>query len=420
MKAIRALVRKDLRRRFRSPLSTAVMMVFPLVLVGVIGAAFGPSGGGQAIPPTRLLVENHDDTFIGRFLANGLQNEQAAEFVQAEPVEPGTGEAIVAEGDAAAVLIIPERFSDDFLKGVPTELTLIRDPGKTITPEIAETFARIVAGFLSTASRVLREPLNEIAGFMEGEDNPSDAAVAAVSVLMNQRLSQAGSLLLPPAIRVVETTIKEEKDDEDEVSINIFAYIFPGMLVLGLLFVGQISMRDLIRERESGHLSRLLATPAPMGSILFSKWIGTILLLAISHLLVAGAGRLVFGIPIGAPAAALLMVLAEGFAITGLMALLFSITRTERQGDALSSVVILGMSIVGGSMMPPEMLPGTLQQIGRLTMNYYAIRGFQQVIVWGNGVQEALPYAAVLGAIGAVTGGLAAFLLPRQLRRGIR
>ncbi|MBN1826572.1 MAG: ABC transporter permease [Candidatus Eisenbacteria bacterium] len=420
MTAIRALVRKDLRSRFHSPVGTVVMLLFPLVLVGVIGAAFGPSGGGTTIPPTRLLVENHDETQLGRFLAGALQNEQAAEYVRAEPVEPGTGEAIVAEGDAAALLIIPEGFSDDLLDGVPAELTLIRDPGKTITPEIAETFARIITGFLDTASRVLREPLAEVADFMEGDGPPSDAAIAAVSILMSHRLQDAERLLYPPAIRVVETVIEEEEEDGPGGTVNIFAYIFPGMLALGLLFVGQISMRELIREREAGHLARLLSSPTPMRSILLSKWIGTILLLVLCHLLVAFAGRLIFGIPLGKIEAALLMVLAEGVAITGVMALLFSITRTERQGDALSSVVILGMSILGGSMMPLEMLPEAMQRIGRLTLNYYAIQGFQQVIVWGGGAREVLPYAAVLAAIGVVTGGIGTILFPRQLRRGIR
>lgn len=417
MNAIRALIWKDLLQRFRSPVSTVVMMLFPLVLIGIIGMVFRP-GSGAGLPPTRLLIENNDSTFAGRFLESALHNERVAEYVQAEMVEPGTGEAIVASGDAAALLVIPENFSRDFLKGVPTGLTLIKDPGKTISPEIAEGFAEILTIGLSTISRIFREPLDTINGMMEEDGEPSEQLVANVSVLIQREVRKAERLLLPPAITIEQVKETEESEEESD-GINIFAYIFPGMLVLGLLFVGQISIRDLVLERETGHMARLIASPTGMGEILFAKFLATLLLLVICHILVAGAGALFFRIAPGNPAASLLMVFAEGIAIAGLLVLLFSFAKTERQGETISSVVIICMSILGGSMFPLDMFPETMQKVGKLTLNYWAIEGFREVIIRGGTVASTLPFAGVLIGLGLVTGAAGSILLPRSLRRGI-
>jgi ABC-2 type transport system permease protein len=205
--------------------------------------------------------------------------------------------------------------------------------------------------------------------------------------------------------------------EEEKESINLFAYLLPGMLAIGLLFVAQISMRDMVRERESGHLGRLLSTPTSIVSIITSKLVSTIILLVLCHILLAVVSTFLFGIRWSNLPASFLLVLAEGIAITGLLALLFSITTTERQGDALSSVVILGMSLIGGSMVPLDMFPEGMQSFGRLTLNYYAIEGFRQVLVWEGGLGAVLRPLAILTLFGLVTTAIAAILLPRNLRR---
>jgi ABC-2 type transport system permease protein len=176
-------------------------------------------------------------------------------------------------------------------------------------------------------------------------------------------------------------------------------------------------MRDLLQERELGQVDRLLASPTSMGAVIASKLISTLALLVACHLLLTAAGRLIFGIRSGDPVAALLLVICQGLAITGLMSFVFALTRTERQAGTLSTIVIFAMSIVGGSMIPTDALPGMAQKASPFTINYWAIEGFQKVMVLGEGVAAVAPHMAVLALFGLVTAVIGSLLFPRSLRR---
>ncbi len=422
MRAILPLIRKDLRRKLRAPVHLVLTLSFPLALLAIIGLAFRPSGGGgTGLPPIPLVVENRDGAFLGNLIGSGLRNERLADFFDVEIVEPESGEAIVAEGDAAALLILPAGLTDSLLAGGTAELVLVKDPGGVILPQIVESGAELFTLVLSTGSRVLREPLGRVRSMLEGDEWPADERVSEVAVLFQDGFRSADRLLLPPATKVERTTgaeLRGEEEDESDPGFNIFAWLFPGMVVLGLLFVGQSSMNDLLREREEGHLKRLLSSPAPVGSIVFSKLLSTLVLLFFCHLLLAAVAGPLFRIEWGNLPATFLLVLAEGLAVTGLVALLFSFTHTERQANALSSVVILGMSLMGGSMVPVEFFPGGMQAISRATLNYWAIDAFREVMVRGGGTANILPHLFLLGAFGAGTAALSSVLLARNIRRG--
>lgn len=417
MSGIGPLIEKDLRRRMRSPVTLALTLAFPLALLAVIGLAFRPSST-SGLPPIKLLVENRDGEWLGDLVAGGLTNDRMGEFFEVTPVDSGAGEAIVASGDASALFVIPAGFTDSILGGGRMAVTLVKDPGGVILPDIAESFGDLLVLVLSTGARVLAEPLRGIHDMMQGEEWPPDRLVADAAVAIQNGFRRADHLLLPPAISVKKVEIADpDEKSEDEATFNIFAYLFPGIVVLGLLFVAQISMRDLVRERENGHLARVLSSPTPMGVLILSKLASTILLLVICHALLAAIAGPVFGIHWGSVPASMLLVVAEGFAVTGLLALLFSLVNSERQGHALSSVVILAMSLLGGSMAPTEFFPSGLQAAGKITVNYWAIEGFREVIVRGGGVADILPHLAVLALFGAVTAGAASILLPRRIRR---
>ncbi|MFH1279004.1 MAG: ABC transporter permease [Candidatus Eisenbacteria bacterium] len=418
MRAIAPLIAKDLRRRRHAPLNLLLTLAFPLALLAIIGLAFRP-GDSSRLPSIRLLVENRDGALLGNFVSGALRNERMAEFFEVVAVDPGTGEEIVADGDASALLVLPEGMTDSLLAGGRATLTLVKDPGGVVLPGIAESFGELLALVLSTGTKILGEPLREVRSLWDGDGWPADETVAGLAVTFQNGFRRAEGIFLPPAIGVKKVKVVEAGvEGDDEIGgFNIFAYLFPGIVVLGLLFVAQISMRDLVREREEGHLARILSSPVSMSDLIASKLISTILLLGICHGLLAAIAGPLFGIRWGNVPASILLVAAEGLAVTGLLALLFSIVRTERQGHALSSVVILAMSLMGGSMVPTEFFPSGFRAVTRMTVNYWAIEGFREVLIGGGGVPEILPHLAVLTLFGVVTAGGAAFLLPHRIRR---
>jgi ABC-2 type transport system permease protein len=71
------------------------------------------------------------------------------------------------------------------------------------------------------------------------------------------------------------------------------------------------------------------------------------------------------------------------FAVAAFGMLLASVCRTRAQLGALSTLVILVMSSIGGSMFPRYFMSAAMQKAGLLTINAWAIDGFTKVF-WRN------------------------------------
>ena len=76
----------------------------------------------------------------------------------------------------------------------------------------------------------------------------------------------------------------------------------------------------------------------------------------------------------------------------------------------------MGMSSLGGSMVPLEQLPGPMQSAAPFTLNYWAIQGFSGLMFDEKGLGDIAGNLGVLLGAGLVMGMIAHFLLVRRLR----
>lgn len=153
----------------------------------------------------------------------------------------------------------------------------------------------------------------------------------------------------------------------------------------------------IIQERQAGTLRRLLVMPIRQGSIILGKLLGILItgLVQMSILILFGA--LVFDVAWGNSLAALgVMVLAFALAITSLGMMFAALSRTLAQANALSTVIVLSISALGGAWWPLDIVPDWMQLIGRLSPISWAMTGFHDIITRSQGVIDVLPEAAVL------------------------
>jgi ABC-2 type transport system permease protein len=92
--------------------------------------------------------------------------------------------------------------------------------------------------------------------------------------------------------------------------------------------------------------------------------------------------------------------------------LLASVSHTRAQAGAIATLLILTMSSIGGSMFPRYLMPATMQKVGLLTINAWAIDGFTKVFWRDEPVWDLAPQVAVL--LGA---GVVLFLIARRFAR---
>ncbi len=95
-------------------------------------------------------------------------------------------------------------------------------------------------------------------------------------------------------------------------------------------------------------------------------------------------GRVVFGLPLfdHVPGFVVMTVItASAAAALGLV--LATLARTRAQLSGFSTILILTMSALGGSMFPRFLMSDTMQQVGLLTFNAWALDGYLKVF-WRN------------------------------------
>src|SRR5205085_5252156 len=101
------------------------------------------------------------------------------------------------------------------------------------------------------------------------------------------------------------------------------------------------------------------------------------------------------------------MGLSTAFAVGAFGMLLASICRSRAQLGALSTLTILIMSSVGGSMFPRFLMPEAMQKAGLLTINAWAIDGFTKVFWRDEPVSHLWLQVAVLLATAVLLFGIA-------------
>ncbi|MBI1952030.1 MAG: ABC transporter permease [Acidobacteria bacterium] len=401
MRTLATLVLKDVRRRFADPAALLLNLAIPLVMAGMMALAFGGRGDSQRTPVLHLLVVNHDEGPIGRALANAQQNPEAAERLeirQAKSREEGLRR--LREEEAAALILIPKNLSADLFDGRNVELELVKNPAASIMPVIAQQGVEVAALYISIGARLLDGRGPRIAGLFEGKGWDDPQAIALLVTELYGRVRGVDDFLIPPLIEV-KTGDKEPGEEADKGRPNFMIWMFPGVMIMGLLFTANTQMRDLLREGETGTLRRQLAAPLGAVRVLIAKIVSVAAVVAIATVLLLLVGRWAFGMRWGPVAPLAAASAAVVLAATGFAALVFSLVRTERQGDAFGGVLIMLMSLLGGTLFPPQIVPDWMEGIARLTLTYWS-HGALRDLAAGGGWDKVQGEVSVLLIIGLV------------------
>lgn len=420
MRTIAVLVLKDARRRLAAPAAILISLAIPLALAGTMALAFGRLGGGSPPPPKLdLVIVDLDGGPLSDFLTGAGSNPRAAEYMTTTIAKsPEEGLALMRDENRHAMLVIPEGFTNDVLEGRPVALKLVKNPSARIMPIIAQQGLEVVGLYGSVAAHFLPEGGAErVRGLLDGKGWDDAAGVAALLADVYTRVTRSEDILFPPIIKVDEVDETAQESKEGTHSFDFLSWMYPGLIVMALLFVSLNQMKDLLSEQEAGTLRRQLAGPVTASRVLIAKVLSTAVAVAVSLALLLGIGSLFFGMHWSHPVPLAVASIALVFAATGFGALVYSIARTQGQGDTIGTIVVMLMSLIGGAFIPPSVLPGGLEIVSRLTFNY-----------WGNETLRALAAGGSWPELGAHLPALAAmavvftlagtFLLKQRHLRG--
>lgn len=178
---------------------------------------------------------------------------------------------------------------------------------------------------------------------------------------------------------------------------SLISFYAAGTGVMFLLFSCSAGAGSMLDEEESGTLGRLLGSRAGMRGVLLGKWM-FLSAMGITQLTVMFIwGAVVFALPLTSHLPGFVtMTVVTASAASAFGMVLATLCRSRSQLSGISTIVILTMSALGGSMFPRFLMSETMQQMGLVTFNAWALDGYIKVF-WRNAtVIELWPQVAVL------------------------
>jgi ABC-2 type transport system permease protein len=191
-------------------------------------------------------------------------------------------------------------------------------------------------------------------------------------------------------------------------SESLVSFYAAGVGVMFLLFSVTGASGSLLDEMDSGTLDRVLSTRVGMGGLLAGKWL-FLTLMGLAQLTVMFLwGRIAFGLDLfhHVPGFFVMTAFTAG-AAAGFGLMLATLARTRAQLSGISTIVILTMSSLGGSMFPRFLMSETMQKVGLLTFNAWALDGYLKVFWRDAALWQLWPQLVALFGLASAFLGLA-------------
>ncbi len=401
-----AVVRTHLARLRRDRAAFVLAFVVPIVFFSIFAGIFGGSRGGGT-RKISVAVVDEDGSENSRRLVAALKAEKGLNVVAGKPAAGGpeapfdraSAEAAVRAGSLPLALIIPKGFGQIPIRFGPSasrpKLLLLADSSDPIGPQVV---AGLLQGIAATAMPdvMAQTGVEELERWGGGLTPEQRARMdTSIRILRDRAASPGRPSSGASAAGLVDVEVKDILGETKKNPTS--ALLAAGLGVMFLLFSAAGAGGALIEEAESGTLDRILSTRVSMGRLLLGK-VAYLSSVAVTQLVVMFVwGQIFFGLELHRHVPGfLIMTIVTAVACSCFGLVLAALSRSRMQLVALSNLLILAMSALGGSMIPRAMLSETVQKMGLVTLNAWAIDGFMKVFWRDEPIVNLWPQVAVL------------------------
>jgi linearmycin/streptolysin S transport system permease protein len=404
----------------------AQMMTFllPIVFFSIFASVFGGQGDASTAR-IRIAVVDEDRSEVSARLIDGLKNEKG---LRAQTTADGSGagplldrsaaERLVRAGDVPVAVVIPsglgEAFSKNGFAGGGPAIQLVSDVSDRIAPQMVLGLLQKVA-MTAAPDLLMQGGMHQFEKYAGAMTPQQKAAVDAWLPRLKAQGRSGGTAgvespgAMPIGVEVVDVMRTDNRRG------SLISFYAAGIGVMFLLFssVGGAG-GALLEEAEAGTLERLLSTNIGMTGVLLGKWILLALIGCLQLTVMFLWGKVAFGLPLFShlPGFAV-MTIATAAAAAALGLVLATLARSRAQLSGFSTILILTMSALGGSMFPRFLMSETMQKFGLLTFNAWALDGYLKVFWRQAAIWELWPQVLVLATLAAFFLTLARLLARR-------
>ena len=378
----------NVRRSLRDRTSAFFFVLFPLLMITVLGIAFG-----GAYEPRLGVVEPATGTLAGNLVA-AFEDAEGIEVVRFD--DRAEAVSAVEDGDVEAAVVIPETYDARLAGGDETVVQYLSRSDRS-----AQQIGMIVRAVVDDQAgryRVARTLQHELGGDFGSNLGRGDAFADRVA-----------------DVDVSTTTVGSAPFPEDFGRFDLGA---SSQLLLFTFVTSMTTAASLIETRRLGVSRRMLATPTRASTIVAGEALGRLAIAVVQGLVIMIGAAVLFGVSWGNPIAAGLVMLMFASVAGGAGMVLGAAATNTQQSTAVGLLLGLGLSALGGSMMPLEFYSPTLLTVAHLTPHAWAADAFATLVRHDGTVLDILPELGVLAAFATALFVAGSWALRRRILAG--
>jgi ABC-2 type transport system permease protein len=357
-----AVLYKEFIQMRRDRITFAMMIGLPIIQLFLFG--FAINSDPRNLP---TLVELGDNGPVTRAVIAGMQNSTYFDF-RGTVGGVTEGEEALRRGDANFVVVIPQNFERDVVRGESPEILIAADAS---------------------------------------DPSATGGAVSALSGIVNGAISETltGPLAQPASPAPFSVIVHREYNPEGRTSTNIVPGLLAVILSMTMVMITAIA---IVKETERGTMEMLIATPVRPLEVMLGKILPYVFVGYVQTLVFLVAARLVFGVPFEGSFLAffigfnlyVLVNLALGFLIS-------TAARSQMQAMQLSVFTILPSILLSGFMFPFAGMPGWAQLLGQGVPATHFLRVVRKVMLKSGELADITGELWAMVAILVVISGIA-------------
>lgn len=358
-----AVLRKEFIQMRRDHITFAMMIGLPIMQLLLFG--FIINSDARHLP---TLVEMNDSGPLSRAILSGMQVSEYFDIHGA--VQGGdAGEKALRDGTAAFVVVFPEDFERDVLRGTRPEILIAADASD---PTAVGGAVGALSGIIQTAmAETFTGPLAQVV----------------------------------PTPAPFSVNVHKQYNPEGRTSTNIV----PGLLAI-ILSMTMVMMTAvaIVKESERGTMEMLIATPVRPLEVMLGKILPYVFVGYVQTAVFLATGLTIFQVPFDGSWLAfffgfnlfIIVNLALGFLISAAV-------RNQMQAMQLSMFTILPSVLLSGFLFPFSAMPGWAQVLGNIVPATHFLLIVRKVMLKGGELADIGPQLMALTLILVVISAIA-------------
>lgn len=390
------IVRISALRLWHNKAELVLTFVVPLVFFSIFALIFGSRERSGETATIKVAVSDMIKNADSQKIIEELQANGTLRFVDADSqvlkdgelklLDPKVCERLVREGGASVAIVLEESKKEKENQESTLSAKLLTDSSDQVAPKIVSALVQQL---------LVQKSVAALAKNAQPVPPPNSPALPASAIPADSPAKSPIAFTLPE-VKTIDLVGGQKKNP-------IIAMYASGIAVMFLLFSVVGGGGALLEEKENSTLERLLASQLTLDELLMGKWLYLMLLGTLQTTLMFVWGEVVFGVELSKHwEGFLMMTLVTSAAASSLSLFLATMCNSRAQLNWVSVVLVLGMSALGGSMVPRYLMSDRIREVGLLTFNAWALDGYNKIF-WRNlPLQSLWPQLAVLLMIGLI------------------